>query len=515
MAYRSAVNGGAQDPDALVIGSGPNGLVAACHLARAGWRVHVVETADTAGGAVRSAEITEPGFIHDLGAAFFPFGKLSPALKPLDLEGAGLRWLHAPLESAHIAKDGSCASIARDVELAARCMGGGDDGETWRKMARWHGETVHELLALLLSTLPPSPSAAIKLGWPGLAMLADAALSSGRDWSERHFRSPAAQRVIPGLALHTDIGPNDPCGGAVGFMLAMLASSGGFAVPEGGTSAITSALLARLADHGGTVETGARVTNIVTRQGRAVALRTADGRELTATRAIIADVSAPSLYLDLLAEVDVPSRIRRHMRTFRQGFGTFKMDWALDALPAWIAEDAQRASVVHTGDDNDDLDRFVRQVRAGELPSDPYLVIGQQSLSDPTRAPTGKHTLWAYSRVPSNIEGGWKQAKQRYADRIEERIASMAPGFRSQIRARHMTSPPDLEKMNANLRGGDLGGGSAQMRHQLVFRPVFPYFRYRTPVQGLYLGSSYTHPGAGVHGACGHNAAMMALRDLA
>jgi phytoene dehydrogenase-like protein len=190
------------------------------------------------------------------------------------------------------------------------------------------------------------------------------------------------------------------------------------------------------------------------------------------------------------------------------------MDWALDGPVPWSHEDAARAAVVHAGDSLDDLSRFTREVRAGQLPGHPYLVVGQQSLVDPTRAPAGRHTLWAYSRVPSRLDGGWDAAKERFADRIEERIEGLAPGFRKRILARAVWAPGDLETMDENLVGGDLGGGSAAIRHQLFFRPVFPWFRYRTPVAGLYLGSSYAHPGAGVHGACGANAAGAVLRDL-
>jgi phytoene dehydrogenase-like protein len=242
---------------------------------------------------------------------------------------------------------------------------------------------------------------------------------------------------------------------------------------------------------------------------------TEDGVEYEARRAIIADTSAPALYLKLLDPAFVPAPIADSMRRFPYGFGTFKMDWALDGPVPWIAEDACDAAVVHTGDNVDDLARFTAQVRRGELPERPYLVIGQQSIADPTRAPAGKHTLWAYSRVPSNIDGGWKANAERFADRIDDRIEELAPGFKKRVLGRFIVTPPDLEAMDENLVGGDLGGGSAQIQHQLFFRPVFPYFRYRTPIRGLYLGSSYTHPGAGVHGACGFNAAQAAIEDTA
>jgi phytoene dehydrogenase-like protein len=201
------------------------------------------------------------------------------------------------------------------------------------------------------------------------------------------------------------------------------------------------------------------------------------------------------------------------MRRFRYGWGTFKMDWALAGLVPWAAAEARESAVVHAGDSLADLVAFTRQVRAGELPDHPYLVIGQQSLVDPGRAPAGGHTLWAYSRVPSHPEGGWGRHREAFADRIEERIEGLAPGFRGLIRARAVHTPADLEAMDENLVGGDLGGGSARLPQQLFGRPAFPYFRYRTPVRGLYLASASAHPGAGVHGACGFNAARRALRD--
>ncbi|AKT40850.1 phytoene desaturase family protein [Chondromyces crocatus] len=497
-------------PDALVLGAGPNGLVAAATLARAGLSVLVLEAESEPGGAVRTGELTLPGFRHDLGAAFFPFGQVSPAFVPLDLAGAGLVWRHAPLDSAHPAPDGTCASIARDHHATALSLG--EDAEPWQRIATWHARTRERMLDALLSTLP-ALRPLLRFGPLNLLRLAEVALSSGRGFSSRTFRSEAARRIIPGLALHTDVGPDDPCGAIVGFMLAVLASSAGFPVPEGGADAITRALVHRIEEHGGSIRVNARVDQILVRQHRAAAVRLTNGEEIPAARFIIADLAAPSLYLDLLPEPHVPARIRRAMRRFPHGFGTFKVDWALDAPVPWSHPEPARAAVVHAADSLDDLSMFTRQVRAGTLPKNPYLVIGQQSLLDPTRAPAGRHTLYAYSRVPSSLEGGWQAARERFADRVEQRIEQLAPGFRKHILARAIASPPDLQAMNANLIGGDLGGGSADIRHQLIFRPVFPWFRYRTPVRGLYLGSSYTHPGAGVHGASGRNAALAALED--
>jgi phytoene dehydrogenase-like protein len=498
-------------PDIVVIGAGPNGLTAAAYLARAGLSVLVLEAKDEPGGAVRTREVTLPGFKHDLGAAFFPFGQLSPALIPLDLPGAGLVWKHAPVDSAHPAPDGTCASISRDVDAAARSFG--PDGDAWRRIARWHDRTKERMLAALLGTLP-GLGPMLRFGPLNLLRLARVALSSGRGYASSQFRTEAARRVIPGLALHTDVGPDDPMGAVVGFMLAVMASSGGFPVPEGGAVAITRALLRRVEEAGGTVRCGARVSEILVRRGRAVAVRTDDGEEIEAERAVVADVAAPALFLRLLHDSVVPQRVARAMRRFVHGFGTFKMDWALDGPVPWSLEEPSRASVVHAGDSLDDLARFTREVRAGELPEHPYLVIGQQSLADPSRAPAGKHTLWAYSRVPSRLAGGWDTAREKFADRMEERIEGLAPGFRKRVLKRAIWAPGDLEAMDENLVGGDLAGGSAAIRHQLFFRPVFPWFRYRTPIAGLYLGSSYAHPGAGVHGACGANAAEAVLRDL-
>ncbi|MBI3409934.1 MAG: NAD(P)/FAD-dependent oxidoreductase [Planctomycetes bacterium] len=496
--------------DAIVIGSGPNGLVAAATLARAGWRVRVLEAQDRPGGAVYSLETTLPGFIHDVGAAFFPFAHVSPALLSLDLGEVGLQWRGGIYESAHPAPDGTCASIARDVERAARSFG--IDGDAWRALHDWQARMGPRLAETLLAPLP-SVRPPLRLGLTNLLGLAMAGLSTSAGYARRRFQTEAARRVIPGLALHVDLGPEDFSGAALGLVLALLAAGGGFQVPVGGARSITHALLRRLENDGGTLQLNTHVREIVVRQRRAVAVRTDQGDEIPARSAILADVGAPALFWRMLAQDDVPGYLREAMHQFRYGWGTFKMDWALGGPVPWMHEEPRQAAVVHAGDSVDDLIRFTKEARAGEIPSHPYLVIGQQSLLDPTRAPEGKHTLWAYSRVPSYPEGGWQQHRERFADVIEERIEGLAPGFRKLIQGRAIFSPADLEAMNENLVGGDLGGGSAQFSHQLFWRPAFPYFRHRTPVKGLYLASASCHPGAGVHGACGFNAANQALRD--
>ena len=496
--------------DALVIGAGPNGLVAAATLARQGWKVLVLEAQGRPGGAVYSAASTLPGFLHDVGAAFFPFGAISPAFLSRDLANAGLRWRHGRRDSCHPAPDGSSVSIARDLELSIASFG--LDGPAWARLVAWQQALGARLPEALLAPLP-GVGQALRLGFRGLWGLARAGLSSTAGFSGRHFQTAAAQRVLPGLALHADLGPDDFSGAGMGLVLALLAGSSGFPVPEGGARAITEAILVRIREAGGEIWLDAPVTGIEVRSGRAVAVRTNDGRDIAVRRAILADVGAPALYLRLLPEASVPSWVRFSMRRFRYGWGTFKMDWALSAAVPWLSEEARESAVVHAGDSLSDLREFTDQVRSGQLPSNPYLVIGQQSLLDPSRAPAGRQTLWAYTHVPAEVEGGWQAQREGVADRIDARLEALAPGFRELILGRAISTPRDLETMNCNLVGGDLGGGSARFDHQLFFRPVFPYFRYRTPVAGVYLCSASTHPGPGVHGACGYNAAQAALRD--
>ncbi|MEI9940819.1 MAG: NAD(P)/FAD-dependent oxidoreductase [Pseudomonadota bacterium] len=503
-----------RDPDVIVVGSGPNGLVAANVMSRRGFRVLVLEANPRRpGGALGSEELTLPGFVHDVGAAFFPFAQSSPAFRELDLTQAGVKWLHLPFESCHPALDGSYACIARDAELSAAHFGTLRDGEAWRKLAASHARMEPELLRLLLGPFP-ALAPALRLGLGNLAKVLWRFARSGGNLSRSLFRSEAARRVLPSLGLHVDVGPEDWFGSGLSYMLGMTASTGGYAVPAGGAQSITNALVTLLESCGGRLRLGARVTKIIVADKRAAAVRLENGEEVRARLGVIADTAAPTLYLKLLDEANLPWWLVRRMRNFRQGFGTFKLDLALSSAVPWSNAQARQSAVVHVSESIADLDRFTREIRSGNLPEAPYLVVGQQSLADPFRAPPAEHTLYCYTHVPSYLEGGWANQSEAFADRISERIEGLAPGFSDLVLGRRISAPPDLESTNANLIGGDLGGGGNAWHQQLLFRPVFPYFRYRTPIKGLYLCSSYTHPGGGVHGMCGYNAAEAAARDL-
>lgn len=502
------------DADIVVIGAGPNGLFAACRLARAGLKVLVLEANDRPGGALWSLPTTGPGTVHDVGAGFIAFAD-SVAFRTLELESRGLEWLRGELETTHPAVDGTVAGVSGDPALCD--LGDAQDTAAFLELQRWHARAEPGILPFLgpLGRVAP----VFDLGIGNGLKLASMFLRSPGGLARRLFRGAPAQRVMPGMGMHVDLGPDDPMGSAVGYMLTMRSTTSGFLVPKGGARRVSELLVDDLLAHGGQIQLGSRVQKVSVLGGRAYGVVLEGGISVSARQGVVADTSAPALYLTLLDERFVPGRIRRSMQRFPMGWGTFKVDLRLSGPVPWRDPLSGRSAVVHAGDSVEDLGRFTRQVRGGDLPDDPYLVIGQHSLLDPTRAPEGEHVLYVYTRVPARLDGrypgGWEAWRERMADRVVERIEALAPGFREQVLGRAIHDPGDLERMSANLIDGDLGGGSNQWHRQLVFRPVFPYFRHRTPVDRLYMASSYTHPGTGIHGMCGWNAAEMALQDMA
>ncbi len=513
-------------PDAVVIGSGPNGLVAANILADQGWSVTVLEAADEWGGAVRSAELTLPGFRHDLFSAFYPLALASKAIAALELERYGLVWCHAPAVLAHPFPDGTCASISRlpgATEASVESFAPGD-GAAWREMIERWQRIAPDFLSLVLGTFPPAlPAARLlrKLGALDSMRLLRHALLPARRMADELFAGEGARALLGGLALHADVGPDSAGSGAYGWLLASLAQTLGFPVPRGGAGRLSDALVERLRRRGGEVLCGTRVERVVVRGGRAVAVGISDGRTIDARRAVLADVAAPRLFLDLVGAEHLPASLLDDLEHYEWDTATVKLDWALDGPVPWAAEEARDAGTVHVADDFDNLTEFSAQLAMGRLPSRPYLLFGQPARADPTRSPAGTETAWAYTHVPRHVRGdaleslpvdGWLEG---FVERVETRIERLAPGFRSRVIGRHVLSPASLEAANANLVGGAIGGGSSQPHQQLVFRPVPGSGRPETPVTALYLASSSAHPGGGVHGACGRNAALAALAPFA
>ena len=497
-------------PDAVIVGSGPNGLVAANLLADEGWDVVVLEATDRPGGAVQSAELIEWNYTNDLFSAFYPLAAASPVMKNLHLERHGVRWCHAPLVLAHPAPDGTCPVISRDLDETAASLDEfhPGDGAAWRRLFALWERIGTPLTEALMSPFPPVRASLKTLGRlrpSEVVRLARFMLLPVRRMGEEEFEGEPARRLLAGNALHTDLFPESTLSGLFGWLLASLGQDVGWPVPEGGAGAVTQALVRRLEQQGGKVLTQHPVSRIVLRNGKAVGVRTEDGTEVEA-RAVIADVNAPLLYLDLVGAEHLPSKVAADIRRFHWDNPTVKVDWNLDGPIPWTATPARRAGTVHVAESVDTLTRVSADLATGQVPADPFLILGQQSMTDPSRQPPGKETAWAYTHVPARAFD-----VERLADRMEERVEELAPGFRALIRGRHVFSPAQLHARNPNLRGGATNGGTAQLHQQLVFRPTPGLGRSETPIAGLFLGSSSAHPGGGVHGACGANAAKAAL----
>jgi phytoene dehydrogenase-like protein len=514
--------------DAVIVGSGPNGLVAANLLADAGWSVHVVEAEPDPGGAVRSGELTLPGFVHDRFSSFYPLAAASPAIRSLELERHGLRWRRHPLPVAHPARDGSVAYVAPDVDETAACLDAfaSGDGDAWRRlMQRWERIGEH-LVGALFTPFPqvrPALSIAAEFGYRGLVDFARFGVLPVRRLGDEDLRGAGAARLIAGHSLHADFTPEQPGSALFGWTLCSLAQTVGFPVPQGGSGSLTAALVRRLESLGGTVTCGARVTRVEVRRGRAVGVRTEHGDTFAARRAVLADVDAPQLYLRLLERRHVPTPVLQALKRFEFGFSTFKVDFALDGPIPWQNPDTGRAGTVHIVDSVDALTQAMTDIVLRRIPAHPFLVAGQYARADPSRMPDGKEIFWAYTHVPRQVEGdaggvgltgSWdEQERERFADRMVEEVEAVAPGFRDIVLARHITTPQQLEAMNANLVGGAINGGTAQLHQELIFRPIPGLGRNETPIAGLYLASASAYPSGGVHGACGANAARSALRE--
>ncbi|MFC4031348.1 phytoene desaturase family protein [Streptomyces polygonati] len=515
-------------PDAVVIGAGPNGLVAANVLADAGWSVEVLEEQPEPGGGVRSDRGVDPDFVSDLFSSFYPLAAASPALNALRLEEEGLRWSRAPRALANPLPDGRCAVLAGDVAETAAGLDAFSpgDGAAWRELCGLWDEVGEDLLGCVFAPFPPVRSGlrlAARVRAAGGLRLARTMLLPVRRLGEERFGGEGGRLLLAGNALHADLSPESAISGGFGWLMSMLAQSYGFPVPVGGASALTTALVRRLERRGGSVRCGERVTEVVVRGGRALGVRTATGDAVRARRAVLADVSAPALFTRLVDAAHLPGRLLADLRAgFQWDFSTFKVDWALDGPVPWTAEQAATAGTVHLADSVDDLTRFAAQIATRHVPDRPFALFGQMTTADATRSPEGTESAWAYTHVPQDIKGdaggdgltgSWdRRDREAMADRVEARVERYAPGFRDLIRARRILAPTTLQSLDANLEGGAINGGTTALHQQLVFRPVPGAGRPETPVRGLYLASSAAHPGGGVHGAPGANAARAALR---
>ncbi|MBI3228546.1 MAG: NAD(P)/FAD-dependent oxidoreductase [Mycolicibacterium cosmeticum] len=501
---------GSSTTDAVVIGAGHNGLVAAALLADAGWDVTVLEAQAEPGGAVKSAELT-PGYLSDLYSAFYPLSVASPALRELGLEDHGLRWTHAPAVVGHArnAADEDAPVIYRDINRTAteldRMHPG--DGQRWCDLFEEWQQIKTPLLDTLFAPFPPVRGAAgllRRLGTAGLLRFAHQLILPAGLLAQHLFEGDAARLLLLGNAMHADVPPDAPGSGVMGYLLIMLAQDGGFPVPVGGAGQLTAALVKRAESAGAQVFCGHQVSGIEVTGDRATAVHTAGGATVRCRRAVIADTSAPQLYEHLL-----PEGRRRAMDRFVWDTPVLKINYALDSEIPWRSKSLAAAGTVHLGADHDGLIRWMADLNTRTLPEHPFLLFGQMTTADPSRSARGTESAWAYTHLPRGL------ADDRSADQLAERVDAVleahAPGFTDHLVGKTVQRPSDLEAGDANLFTGAVNGGTSQLFQQLIFRPAPGFGRAETPVRNVFLGSAGASPGGGVHGVCGRNAARAAL----
>jgi phytoene dehydrogenase-like protein len=497
--------------DALVIGSGPNGLAAAIELARSGLDVLVLEAGDRPGGAVATEELTLPGFRHDTFSSVYPAAVASPVFARMGLERHGLRWVHPPACMAHPLPDGTAVALYRELERTVASLDAvhAGDGERWRAFAAPFLAHFDALRATMLGGFPPvrgSLRLGLGLGPRGTLGFARLMLTGAQTLGEGLFAGDGSRAWLYGSALHSDVPPAERGSAIAAAYMSLLGHGVGWPSPEGGAGRLAEALVSRLRELGGEVRTGATVSRVAVERRRVVGVEL-QGGERVAAPLVIADVM-PGALAKLAGEA-LPGRYARALGRYEIGPATLKLDWALAGPIPWLAPQAREAGTVHVGGSAEKVLRTTAHGHGG-LPERPFMLLGQQSLADPSRAPAGGHTAWAYTHGPHTID--WIAERERHAERMEAQIERFAPGFREKILARHVLGPADLEARNANLVGGDVGGGSYVLR-QVIFRPVPSLAPYRTPVRGLYIGSAAAFPGGAVHGVPGHAAARLALTE--
>lgn len=515
--------------DAVVVGAGPNGLVAANRLADAGWSVLVLEQQPTVGGAVRSDREVHPDFVHDTFSAFYPLAAVSPTIRSFGLEAHGLAWTHAPAVLGHPTPDGRWALQHRDRELTAGWMdeAHAGDGERWLDLCSTWDLMGDDVIGALLAPFPPvrsGLSALMNLRRSGGLDLVKTFLTPAADLARERFGGDGPGLLLAGNAGHSDIPLESPGSGLFGILMTMMGQTVGFPVPVGGAGELTRALARRLESIGGEIRCGHAVTEILVSGGRVRGVATATGERFAVRRAVIADVTAPQLFGALVPAEHVPTKVARGMKHFQLDPGTVKVDWALSGPVPWASPPPYAPGTVHVADSLEEMSQALGQVASRAIPATPFMLAGQMTTSDATRSPAGTESMWAYAHVPQphprvrdagdgSVTGSWDRDDcERFADRMQARLERLAPGFGSRVVARRILGPRELEQRNANLIGGAINGGTSQLHQELILRPVPALWgRAGTGIAGLYLGSASAHPGGGVHGAPGDNAARAAL----